>query len=197
MKREIELLAPAKDLQTGIEAIKHGADAVYIGAPKFGARVAAGNSIEDIRQLVAFARPYGVKIYVTLNTLLHDDELEEAKQMTEDLHEAGVDALIVQDLALLSEGLRVKSEESLSLHASTQMDNQTAEMVAWLRDLGFHQVVLARELTLDEIREIHLQVPDVRLEVFVHGAICVCYNGRCFASEHCFGRSANRGADRL
>ena len=206
MKREIELLAPARDLQTGIEAIRHGADAVYIGAPKFGARAAAGNSIEDIQQLVEFARPYGVKIYVTLNTLLHDDELEEARKMALELQKAGVDALIVQDLSLLNSSLLspLRSESvpsgraltpysSLSLHASTQMDNQTAEKVAWLGEQGFEQVVLARELTLDEIREIHQRVPDVKLEVFVHGAICVCYNGRCFASEHCFGRSANRG----
>ncbi|MBO4611603.1 MAG: U32 family peptidase [Bacteroidaceae bacterium] len=200
----IELLAPAKDLQTGIEAIKHGADAVYIGAPKFGARAAAGNSVEDIRQLVDFARPYGVKVYVTLNTLLREDEMEEAQQLAEELCEAGVDALIVQDLSLLNEKGKIllpfersdqgrAKREKLKVHASTQMDNQTAEKVAWLRDLGFEQVVLARELTLDEIREIHERVPDVKLEVFVHGAICVCYNGRCFASEHCFGRSANRG----
>ncbi len=183
----IELLAPAKDLQTGIEAIKHGADAVYIGAPKFGARAAAGNSVEDIGQLVEFARPYGVKVYVTLNTILYDNELDEAQRLIDELANAGVDALIVQDMALI--GL----EQRIPLHASTQMDNRTAEKVAWLRDLGFEQVVLARELTLDEIREIHEWVPDVRLEVFVHGAICVSYNGQCYASQHCFGRSANRG----
>ena len=190
--RKIELLAPARDLQTGIEAIRHGADAVYIGAPKFGARAAAGNSLEDIAELVRFARPYGVKIYVALNTLLHEDELEEARQMARELEDVGVDALIVQDLSLLNSSL-FTLHSSLSLHASTQMDNQTAEKVTWLRDLCFEQVVLARELTLDEIREIHQRVPDVKLEVFVHGAICVCYNGRCFASEYCFGRSANRG----
>ena len=183
----IELLAPAKDLQTGIEAIKHGADAVYIGAPKFGARAAAGNSVEDIGQLVEFARPYGVKVYVTLNTILYDKELDEAQRLIDELANAGVDALIVQDMAIV--GL----EQRIPLHASTQMDNRTAEKVAWLRDLGFEQVVLARELTLDEIRDIHERVPDVRLEVFVHGAICVSYNGQCYASQHCFGRSANRG----
>ena len=189
--RKIELLAPARDLQTGIEAIKHGADAVYIGAPKFGARAAAGNSVEDIRQLVDFARPYGVKVYVTLNTIIYDNEMEEARQLIGELAEAGVDALIVQDLGLIT-NYEVRSR-NLELHASTQMDNRTAEKVAWLRDLGFEQVVLARELTLDEIREIHEQVPDVRLEVFVHGAICVSYNGQCYASQYCFGRSANRG----
>ena len=188
----IELLAPARNLETGIEAIKHGADAVYIGAPKFGARAAAGNSVEDIAELVRFAHAYNVKVYVTLNTSLYDEEMEEACKLARELEKTGVDALIVQDYALVSAKCKVHSAK-LRLHASTQMDNRTAEKVRWLRDLGFEQVVLARELTLEEIREIHERVPEVRLEVFVHGAICVCYNGRCFASEHCFGRSANRG----
>ena len=190
--RFIELLAPARDLQTGIEAIRHGADAVYIGAPKFGARAAAGNSVGDIRQLVDFARPYGAKVYVTLNTILFDQELDEVKGLVGELAKAGVDALIVQDMAMLNSQFTIHNSQ-LSLHASTQMDNRTPEKVAWLRDLGFRQVVLARELTLDEIREIHRRVPDVRLEVFVHGAICVSYNGQCYASQYCFGRSANRG----
>jgi len=189
---EIELLAPARNLQTGIEAIRHGADAVYIGAPKFGARAAAGNSVEDIAELVRFAHAYKVKVYATLNTLLREEETAEALRLAERLCKVGVDALIVQDLALIR-SMSPAQRAKLRLHASTQMDNQTAAKVAWLRDLGFRQVVLARELTLDEMREIHEQVPEVRLEVFVHGAICVCYNGRCFASEHCFGRSANRG----
>ena len=201
--REIELLAPAKDLQTGIEAIRHGADAVYIGAPRFGARAAAGNSVEDIRQLVDFAQPYGVKVYVTLNTILFDNELEEARQLADELQAAGVDALIVQDFGLIT-NYEIRNTNAqprntdfgfhkLRLHASTQMDNRTAEKVEWLRGLGFRQVVLARELTLEEISEIHRRVPDVRLEVFVHGAICVSYNGQCYASQYCFGRSANRG----
>lgn len=190
--REIELLAPARDLTTGIEAIRHGADAVYIGARKFGARAAAGNSVEDIAELVRFAHPYGVKIYVTLNTILYDSELDDAKRLVKQLAEIGVDALIVQDMALVKSQSTIHNSQ-LRLHASTQMDNRTVEKVAWLRNLGFEQVVLARELKLEEIREIHERVPDVRLEVFVHGAICVSYNGRCFASEHCFGRSANRG----
>ncbi len=190
--REIELLAPARDLTTGIEAIRHGADAVYIGARKFGARAAAGNSVEDIAELVRFAHPYGVKVYVTLNTILYDSELDDAKRLVKQLAEIDVDALIVQDMALVKSQSTIHNSQ-LRLHASTQMDNRTAEKVAWLRNLGFEQVVLARELTLEEIREIHERVPDVRLEVFVHGAICVSYNGRCFASEHCFGRSANRG----
>lgn len=208
--REIELLAPARDLATGIEAIRHGADAVYIGAPKFGARAAAGNSVEDIRQLVEYAQPFGVKVYVTLNTIIYDNELDEVQHLISELANAGVDALIVQDFAIcaMTNGKWLKANEQdgnqdfslstltlrqLRLHASTQMDNRTAEKVAWLRDLGFEQVVLARELTLDEIREIHQQVPDVRLEVFVHGAICVSYNGQCYASQYCFRRSANRG----
>lgn len=208
--REIELLAPARDLATGIEAIRHGADAVYIGAPKFGARAAAGNSVEDIRQLVEYAHPFSVKVYVTLNTIIYDNELDEVQRLVGELADAGVDALIVQDFALcaMANGKWLKANDQdgnqdfslstltlrqLRLHASTQMDNRTAEKVAWLRDLGFEQVVLARELTLDEIRDIHEQVPDVRLEVFVHGAICVSYNGQCYASQYCFGRSANRG----
>ena len=202
----IELLAPARDLKTGREAILHGADAVYIGAPKFGARAAAGNSVEDIAELVRFAHTYKVKVYVTLNTILYDHELDEARHLMEELAEAGVDALIVQDMALVNSQFTIHrsaprdackakrgKNPQLRLHASTQMDNRTAEKVAWLRDLGFEQVVLARELTLEEIREIHEKVPDVRLEVFVHGAICVSYNGQCYASQHCFGRSANRG----
>ncbi len=208
--REIELLAPARDMATGIEAIRHGADAVYIGAPKFGARAAAGNSVEDIRQLVEYAHPFGVKVYVTLNTIIYDNELDEVQCLVGELANAGVDALIVQDFAIcaMTNGKWLKANEQdgnqdfslstltlrqLRLHASTQMDNRTAEKVAWLRYLGFEQVVLARELTLDEIRDIHQQVPDVRLEVFVHGAICVSYNGQCYASQYCFGRSANRG----
>ncbi len=188
-RRKIELLAPARDLTTGLEAIRHGADAVYIGAERFGARAAAGNSVEDIGKLVEAAHPLGVKVYVTLNTILYDSELEDVRQLIYELAGVKVDALIVQDMAML----QLSSDSLLPLHASTQMDNQTAEKVAWLRDLGFEQAVLARELTLQEIREIHEQVPEMRLEVFVHGAICVCYNGRCRASQYCFGRSANRG----
>ena len=186
-KRPIELLAPARDAATGMEAIRHGADAVYIGANRFGARAAAGNSVEDICDLVQYAHLYNAKVYVTLNTILYDEELEEVRALIDRLTKAGVDALIVQDMGILS------LSPSLPLHASTQMDNRTAEKVEWLSRLGFEQVVLARELTLDEIREIHRRVPDTRLEVFVHGAICVSYNGQCYASQHCFRRSANRG----
>lgn len=195
---KIELLSPARDLQTGKEAILHGADAVYIGAPRFGARVAAGNSVEDIRQLVAFAHPFGVRIYVTLNTILYDEELEDAKRLALELQKIDVDALIVQDLALLEakkEGTKDNQSTALTipLHASTQMDNRTAEKVHWLWEQGFEQAVLARELTLDEIADIHRKVPQMPLEAFVHGATCVSYNGQCYASQHCFGRSANRG----
>lgn len=184
---KIELLSPARDLQTGKEAILHGADAVYIGAPRFGARAAAGNSLEDIRELVTFAHVFGVRIYVTLNTILYEEELEDAKALAIELQEMGVDALIVQDLALLAMGL------TIPLHASTQMDNRTAEKVQWLFEQGFEQAVLARELTLEEIAHIHREVPQMPLEVFVHGATCVSYNGQCYASQYCFGRSANRG----
>lgn len=184
----IELLAPARDLETARQAILHGADAVYIGADRFGARVGAANSVEDIRILCQEARLFRVKVYVTLNTILRDDELETTQRMAWQLYEAGVDALIVQDMALLQMNL-----PPIALHASTQMDNRTPEKVAWLRDLGFEQVVLARELGLDDMAEIHRRVPQVSLEVFVHGSICVCYNGQCYASQHLFGRSANRG----
>ena len=192
--RALELLAPAKNLECGIAAIDHGADAVYIGAPRFGARVAAGNSVEDIQCLCDYAHPFGVKVYVTVNTILYDDELEDTRQLLQELQQAGVDAILVQDMALLqmkNEELRIKS---IPLHASTQTDNRTPEKVRWLRDLGFSRVVLARELSVDEIAEIHRVVPDVELEVFVHGALCVSYSGICYASQHCFGRSANRGA---
>ena len=190
MARPIELLAPAKDLACGREAILHGADAVYIGAPKFGARAAAGNSLDDIRALCDFAHIYNVSIYVALNTILRDDELKEAERMIHQLYDAGVDALIVQDLGLTRLGL-----PPIALHASTQMDNCTPEKVAFLAQVGFEQVVLARELTLQEIRRIADATPkDVSLEAFVHGALCVSYSGRCYLSSALTGRSANRGA---
>ncbi len=183
---QLELLAPAKNLECGIAAIDHGADAVYIGASRFGARAAVGNSVEDIRRLCDYARPFGVKVYVTVNTIIYDNELEATRQLLSELTEAGVDAILVQDMA-------VAQLTTLTLHASTQTDNRTAEKVRWLRDLGFTRAVLARELSIDEIAEIHREVPDIELEVFVHGALCVSYSGICYASQHCFGRSANRG----
>ena len=187
-QRKIELLAPAKNLECGIGAIDHGADAVYIGAPRFGARAAAGNSLEDIAELVKYAHLYNARIYVTLNTILKDEELEDTEKLIWDLYKIGVDALIVQDMGLLSLNL-----PPIPLHASTQMDNRNAEKVKFLADAGFRQVVLARELSLEQIRKIHEAVPQTPLEVFVHGALCVSYSGQCYVSQHCFGRSANRG----
>ena len=186
--RKLELLAPARNLECGIAAIDHGADAVYVGASRFGARAAAGNSIEDIRQLCDYGRQFGVKVYATVNTIVYDQELADTRHLLEQLVEAGVSAVLVQDMAVL-EMLR----GLLQVHASTQTDNRTAEKVRWLRDLGFTRAVLARELSLDEIAAIHAAVPDMELEVFVHGALCVSYSGLCYASQHCFGRSANRG----
>ena len=187
-QRKIELLAPAKNLECGIAAIDHGADAVYIGAPRFGARAAAGNSLDDIAELVKYAHLYNVRIYVTLNTILKDEELKDTEKMIWDLYRIGVDALIVQDMGLLSLNL-----PPIPLHASTQMDNRNPEKVKFLADTGFRQVVLARELSLEQIRKIHETVPQTPIEVFVHGALCVSYSGQCYVSQHCFGRSANRG----
>jgi putative protease len=184
----LELLSPARNLESGIAAIDHGADAVYIGAARFGARAAAGNSTDDIRQLCDYAHQFGAKIYATINTLLREDEREQARLLTWELYHAGVDALIVQDPILLELDL-----PPIPLHASTQMDNRTEEKVRELNKLGFRQIVLARELSLEQIRSIHKAVPEVTLEAFVHGALCVSYSGRCYASEYCFGRSANRG----
>ena len=187
-QRPIELLAPAKNLECGIEAINHGADAVYIGAPRFGARAAAGNTIEDIKALVDYAHIYNVRIYVTVNTILHDEELLETEKMIWELYRAGVDALIIQDMGITRLNL-----PPIALHASTQMDNRTPEKVKFLSDIGFRQVVLARELSLDEIRKIHDACPETLLEVFIHGALCVSYSGQCYVSQACYGRSANRG----
>ena len=187
-QRKIELLAPARNLECGIEAINHGADAVYIGAPKFGARAAAVNSLEDIAALVEYAHLYNVRIYVTVNTILKEEELKETEEMIRELYRIGVDALIVQDMAIAKLEL-----PPIPLHASTQMDNRTVDKVKFLRDAGFRQVVLARELSLREIGKIHEACPDIPLEVFVHGALCVSYSGQCYVSQACFGRSANRG----
>ena len=187
-QRKIELLAPAKNLECGIEAINHGADAVYIGAPKFGARAAAVNSLEDIEALVQHAHLYHARIYVTVNTILKEEELKETEEMIHALYRIGVDALIVQDMGITKLNL-----PPIPLHASTQMDNRTPEKVKFLWEAGFRQVVLARELSLREIKKIHENCPEVPLEVFVHGALCVSYSGQCYVSQACFGRSANRG----
>ena len=254
--RSIELLAPARNLECGLEAIRHGADAVYIGAPRFGARAAAGNSIGDIAQLVDYAHLFGARIYVTVNTLLYDEELSAAQALIDDLAAIHVDALITQDPRILppsspssssfpseasspssfpskasssssspssssfpSEASSPFSSSSpseasfpssfpseacgrvahifvrspLPLHSSTQMDNRTLADVLARQAAGYEQVVLARELSLEDIRAIHAAVPSMPLEAFVHGALCVSYSGRCYASEYCFGRSANRG----
>ncbi len=185
--RPIELLSPAKDLVCGREAINHGADAVYIGAPKFGARAAAGNTLDDIRRLCEYAHLYSARIYVALNTILKEDELAEAERMIRRLYEAGADALIVQDM-----GITRLDIPPIPLHASTQTDNRTPEKVRFLQEVGFSQVVLARELSLDQIREIAGRTT-VPLEVFVHGALCVSYSGQCYLSAALSGRSANRG----
>lgn len=186
--RPIELLAPAKDLTCGMEAILHGADAVYIGAPKFSARAAAGNSIDDIRTLCDLAHLYNVRIYVALNTILKDEELKETERLIRQLYDAGTDALIVQDM-----GITQLDIPPIPLHASTQTDNCTPEKVAFLHQAGFTQIVLARELTLDEIQTISERTPDATLEAFIHGALCVSYSGRCYLSAALNGRSANRG----
>ena len=185
---KIELLSPAKNLEVGIAAINHGADAVYIGPSQFGARVAAGNSIEDIAKLVDYAHKYYARVYVTLNTILKDSELEQARLLVNDLYNIGVDALIVQDMALLQMDL-----PPIALHASTQCDTRTVEKVKFLEQCGFEQVVLARETSLDTMRQMSEQT-NVALEAFVHGALCVSYSGQCYLSEAMRGRSANRGA---
>lgn len=185
--RQIELLAPARNAEYGIEAIRCGADAVYIGAQALGARADATNSTEDIKKLVEFAHLYGAKVYIALNTIIYEHELQKARQLIENLAEAGVDALITQDMALAQMDL------PLPLHASTQMNNCDAIQVKHLKDNGYERAILARELSLKQINAIHNLCPDMELEVFVHGALCVSYSGRCYASQHCFGRSANRG----
>ena len=186
--KKIELLSPAKNLEVGIAAINHGADAVYIGGPSFGAREKVGNSIEDIEKLCRHAAVFNAKVYVTLNTLLFDNELEEARKIAWDCYNAGVDALIVQDMALL-----MMDMPPIALHASTQCNNTTAEKVKFLEDVGFQQVVLARELNINEIKEIRSKTT-VPLEFFVHGALCVSYSGQCYLSHVIGHRSANRGA---
>ncbi len=191
--RKIELLAPAKNLDCGIAAIQHGADAVYIGASRFGARAAAGNSVDDIRKLCEYAHKFETKVYVTLNTIIYENEIETTRNMLRELSECGADAILVQDMAIVEMLRESKSGNRMAIHASTQCDTRSADKVRWLRDIGFERAVLARELSAHEIAEIHRAVPDMELEVFVHGALCVSYSGVCYASEHCFGRSANRG----
>lgn len=191
--KHIELLAPAKNLECGIAAIDHGADAVYIGPQRFGARAAAGNSVEDIAALCEYAHQFGANVYATVNTIIYDNEMADVRRLMHELYGAGVDAFLIQDLRLASDADNTTSPNGYNLHASTQTDNRSVERVRQLRDMGFARVVLARELSLEEISAIHKAVPDVELEVFVHGALCVSYSGVCYASQYCFGRSANRG----
>ena len=183
----IELLAPARTADIGIEAVNHGADAVYIGGPSFGARSNASNEVSDIARLIQHAHRYHAKVFPTLNTILRDDELEPARKMIWELYDAGADALIVQDMALLEMDL-----PPIQLHASTQTDIRTVEKAKFLQDVGFSQIVLARELTLEQIKAIS-DATDVAIEFFVHGALCVAYSGQCFISHAHTGRSANRG----
>lgn len=185
--RKIELLAPARDANTAIEAIKHGADAIYMGASSHGARAAAGNSLDDITKVVEYAHQFNVKVYITLNTIIYNDELETVEQLIHNLYRIGVDALIVQDMGILRMNI-----PPIALHASTQCDTRNAEKAQFLESVGFSQIVLARELSFTEIAEIHKNV-NVPLEAFVHGALCVSYSGDCQASCVSTGRSANRG----
>lgn len=185
----LELLSPAKNKEVALEVVNAGADAVYIGGPAFGAREAAGNAWSDIEAVAAYSHRYGAKTYLTLNTILFEDELEEARKAALTAYEAGIDALIVQDMAFLKMDL-----PPIELHASTQCDIRTPEKVRFLADVGFSQVVLARELTLEEIRACRAAAPNTTLEFFVHGALCVSYSGQCYLSAATRGRSANRGA---
>ena len=195
--RQLELLAPARDITIGIAAIDCGADAVYIAGPQFGARQAAGNSIEDIRALCKYAHKFGARIFITLNTILYDEELEDAYRFMLEVQDAGADAIIVQDLATIEmarKGLGELFEAILiPLHASTQCAIRTPEQAKYLESLGFSRLILERELSLEQIRQIREAV-SCELEFFVHGALCVCYSGQCYLSELISGRSANRGA---
>ncbi len=190
MAHHLELLAPARDADIGIAAIHHGADAVYIGAPAFGARATAGNSLRDIERLCRVAHRFHSRIFITLNTILRDDELEDARRLAWDVYRAGADVLIIQDMGLLELDL-----PPIQLHASTQTDIRTPEKARFLQDVGFSQMVLARELTLQEIAAIRAATDPERmtLEFFIHGALCVAYSGQCFISHAHTGRSANRG----
>jgi len=187
-KKIIELLTPAKNLICGRAAISHGADAIYIGGPKFGAREDAGNSLQDIEKLVVEAQVFGVKVYVALNTILYDSELEDARHQIRNLYEIGVDALIIQDMGILEMDL-----PPIALHASTQLHNYLPEHIKFLEAVHFKRAVLARELSIDQIRNIRSQT-SIELEAFVHGSLCVSFSGRCYLSHAIGGRSANRGA---
>lgn len=188
LPRPIELLAPARNAEIAIEALRHGADAVYMGASSHGARAAAGNSIDDLRRVADYAHQFGARLYATVNTIIYNDELTQVSRMIEELYRAGVDALIVQDMALLTMDI-----PPIALHASTQCDIRTPEKARFLAAAGFSQLVLPRELTLEETAAIHAAAPQCALEAFVHGALCVSYSGDCQAGCSAMGRSANRG----
>ncbi len=187
LQHPLELLAPAKNADFGIEANKHGADAVYIGGPSFGARYGAGNDVADIQRLCDFAHRYRARVFIALNTILHDSELEDSRQLAWQLYEAGVDALIIQDMGLLELDL-----PPIQLHASTQTDIRSPAKAKFLEDVGFSQIVLAREMSIDEIKKV-AEATTLSLEYFVHGALCVAYSGQCYISQAHTGRSANRG----
>ncbi len=186
-KREIELLSPAKNYEQGVSAINFGADAVYIGAPKFSARISAGNSIEDIEKLCNYAHKFNAKVYVALNTILYENELNEAEKIIYEIYEAGADALIIQDFGILEMNL-----PPIPLHASTQTHNTEIEKIKFLEKVGFSRVILARELSLTEIKHINSET-NIELECFVHGALCVSYSGQCYMSAFLGNRSGNRG----
>lgn len=186
--RYLELLAPARNADTAISAILAGADAVYMGASSHGARKDAANSIDDIRRVTDFAHQFNAKVYATVNTIIYDRELRDVERLITDLYHAGTDALIVQDMGILRMDI-----PPIELHASTQCDIRSVEKARFLAEVGFTRLVLPRELSLKEIEEIHLAVPDTELEAFIHGALCVSYSGDCRASFMTGGRSANRG----
>ena len=188
MRKKIEILAPAKNLYQGMAAINAGADAVYIGAPLFGARTNATNSLEDIAELARYAHLFKSKVLVTVNTILYENELDTCRELIWELYNIGVDAIIIQDMAILEMDL-----PPIALHASTQANNRDAAHVKFLADAGIKRVVLARELNLDQVREIH-QATDVELEFFVTGALCVSFSGNCYMSVASGERSANRGS---
>ena len=187
----IELLAPAKNLETGIAAINSGADAIYIGASDFGARKNAQNTIDDIENLVNYAHLFNVKIHVAINTILNDSELKKAVELINQLYKIGVDAIIVQDMGIVQSSIESKIPP-IQIHASTQCNNRTLEKVKFFDDLGLSRVILARELSLDKIREICTET-SCEIETFIHGALCVSYSGQCYLSLANGGRSANRG----
>lgn len=186
-KQSLELLSPARTADIGIQAINHGADAIYIGPDGFGARKSASNSLDDIKRLVEYSHTYRCRVYATVNTIIYPNELKKAEQLCKDLYRSGVDALIVQDMGILRLDL-----PPIELHASTQCDIRTVEKAKFLQEVGFSQLVLARELTLTQIKEIAASV-SIPIETFIHGALCVSYSGKCSASQLCLGRSANRG----